>query len=135
MARTFLIIVFCFATSVIVSCSSFSANNKDNLIVILVKVENGKETYEISSEQISIVRLKTKLREHLEAGGDSCQVIVLAHRNVSFSNLNNLRGLVWKVGLKNIRYFYYNEDTQMMLELFFSNKAIPFSKESFNHSQ
>jgi len=54
------------------------------------------------------------------------QVLVFADERISFERLENLRGLIYKSGSANIRYFVFESDKSLMQEVHF-DKAVPYS--------
>jgi hypothetical protein len=61
--------------------------------------------------------------------GRDTKVAILFHENVPLSAVVNLRGIIQKAGLSNIRYFYFGDDRRMMAEIRMDEPAVPYPKK------
>jgi len=61
--------------------------------------------------------------------GRDTKVAILFHEDVPLSTVVNLRGIIQKAGLSNIRYFYFGDDRRMMAEIRMDAPAVPYPKK------
>ncbi len=61
--------------------------------------------------------------------GRNTKVAILFHEDVPLSAVVNLRGIIQKAGLSNIRYFYFGDDRRMMAEIQMDEPAVPYPKK------
>jgi hypothetical protein len=61
--------------------------------------------------------------------GRDTKATILFHEDVPLSAVVNLRGIMQKAGLSNIRYFYFGDDRRMMAEIRMDAPAVPYPKK------
>ena len=61
--------------------------------------------------------------------GRETKAVILFHEDVPLSVVVNLRGIIQKAGLSNIRYFYFGDDRRMMAEIRMNEPAVPYPKK------
>lgn len=61
--------------------------------------------------------------------GRDTKAAILFHEDVPLSAVVNLRGIIQKAGLSNIRYFYFGDDRRMMAEIRMDEPAVPYPEK------
>jgi hypothetical protein len=93
-------------------------------IVVMLAKSRGKLTYKVESKYVTDPL--RGLGEQVEKRGEDCPVILYFSTNVTFIEESDLELIASKAGLKNVRAFGYNPDTQIAQELKWGPNIHPF---------
>lgn len=102
-------------------------NQKSKNILISLKLKKNEISYIVGLKRIPYKRLLDYFGELCSSKGIETQVMIQAHENIPFSKILDLKAIIQKAGLGNIRYFFFNSHTKMMIEIFFGERAIPIT--------
>lgn len=100
---------------------------------IHVEIDHGAVLYELSNVRGNIDKLLDTLRRKAVPNQevlDHSVAVVLANKNVSIADLQNLRSLLQQYGFLDIRFFTYWDDKKRMSELTFGKNAVPFTGDA-----
>lgn len=104
-----------------------SCKKETKAIVILMEQKKGGVNYQVGLQNFTSDRLYDYLSKSIIKNREKNSAILIAHEIISIADIVNTRGVLQKIGFKNIRYFYYDDEKRMMAEFSFGKAAIPFS--------
>ncbi|NOS71597.1 MAG: hypothetical protein HOP33_16935 [Verrucomicrobia bacterium] len=96
-------------------------------VVVEVKFQNGKASYEIESRSVRSELFLEALGVIIRRRGREARVIVIVDSRNPISTLDNARGIVSKVGFSEVHYFVMSAETQRMAEITLDHPAVPYS--------
>ncbi len=109
--------------------SCISAGGIENqYVTVSTDFVNEEMIYQVNSKSISYPDILNHLHKLYASYGEYPSVLVLIHQKTPMNIVSNLKGLIGKLGYKEIRYFYYGRGSDMMGEFEFKT-AIPFSRD------
>jgi hypothetical protein len=107
-------------------CASASHAKTPQPFVIVAEKLGGKTVYTVNS-------IRTKLPEMIDRIDTedirSAKAFILAQDTINLGEIDNLTGLIQKIGISNIRYFNFSNDKLNMVEFKFVGTSIPFSDD------
>jgi biopolymer transport protein ExbD len=71
----------------------------------------------VNGKNVSGDRVLAELSKAIKAQGNEAPIMVILPQSLTFTDWNNVRGLLDKVGFANVRYFVRWSATQKMIEL------------------
>lgn len=83
--------------------------------------------YEVDGKTVPANKLEGVLRENIRAKSEHAKVTVLLHLNSRIADLYFLRGLLQAIGFVDIRFFWFTDDREKMVEILVDRPAIPFT--------
>lgn len=107
--------------------SNLPQKGQSGPISVIYEIVQGRDTYKVNSRSVTSEELLNVLATQKGNRKPGRAIVVLIHEDVSLRKINNLDGIIGKVGFKNVRYFYYTKDRDRMLEFRFGPKGLPFS--------
>ena len=98
---------------------------------IVIIIENDRDTtiYNKGNKALTIETLFADLTKSFLPEDNDRPVIIITDPDTSIGTITNLRGLLKKIGYRNIRYFFYGVGKRMMAEISFDKPAIPFTTD------
>jgi len=119
-----------FCLLVLVSASAFaSLGEKSDHIVLMIDHDSHGFVYTMNSEKVTVKDLLLTLSEHRNEHLPEPEVILLVHKEVTLTMVNNVFGILKKAGYAAApRVFVFDSYKQAMNELNFTySPRIPFS--------
>lgn len=112
----------------LISCQLCAA--EDGLIISVAPKSDGT-LFEYKGKHKDVAGLIDAIRKNVvdERTLDHGSVIVLAHRNATLHQLNNLTGALRKFGFLNILFFAVDGQKERMQEIHFAVDPIPYSQD------
>lgn len=95
-------------------------------VVVRIRQSSVGPSYWIGDKRMALPALNTELVEIIGRHGQHQAVNVIADDTVTIGTLENLRGLIEKIGFSNVSYFVASEASPKMGELIFG-KVVPQS--------
>ena len=95
-----------------------------------VVVEKNDEiiVYIIGKRQVPSEALLDHFGRLIEEEGRKAQITIIFSDEVPIKNISNLRGIIQKAGLSNIKQYTFNPYTRKMVEIKFRGPAVPLPK-------
>lgn len=110
----------------IIGCSV--AIEEDDRLFYIDKTAKGIR-YSDGSVEVATTKLLDYWGNVVIKEGRDTKVAILFHEDVPLSAVANLRGIMQKAGLSNIRYFYFGEDRRVMAEIRMNEPAVSYPKK------
>jgi len=113
-------------TSMCASSGNEGGSSQKEPITVLVEYSEGRLTYTVDSRHVAPADCLRVLGDAVRKRGELSTVLVFADERISFERMENLRGLIYKSGSANVRYFVFGSDRSLMQEVHF-DKAVPYT--------
>ena len=114
------ILIFIFMFSIAVSAKESSING-----IIIVEEKDGTILYNIAKRQVPSEALLDHFNRLVINEGRDVPVTIMFEDKVPLNVILNLRGIIGKAGLANIKQYTYNPVTRKMVEVILKGPAIP----------
>ena len=109
--------------------SSFDQPGAPGTVIVVADVAHNRPAYKVNSSPVSYLDLLDRLSSvRAKWPAVPPKVILLAHEQLTLSQIDALRGIISKAGYERPRVFYFGKDKRLMIELTYS-PAIPFSEK------
>ena len=96
-------------------------------IQIYVEKKNSETVYIVNDKEKDLQQLRVFLGVAIQTYGRGEDIVIIAHENITFSDISNLRGLIRKIGFSNIKYYFHNNEK--MIEILFKGPSISYPKK------
>ena len=113
----------------LVSPSTVSGKESSIDGTIMVEIKNGIITYNIRKRQVPSEALLDHFGRLVMVEGSESLVTIIFEEKVPLKAILNLRGIIQKAGLENIKQYAYDPYTRKMVEILFKGAAVPLPNE------
>lgn len=99
-------------------------------LVIIAEKPHGRAIYTVNSIRTTLTQMIDRVGEQLASQDiQSAKAFILVQSTINLREIDNLTGLMQKIGISNIRYFIFGDDKRHLLEFKFVGRPIPFSDD------